>query len=92
MSATEQPTAREQLKDYPLTTVSLAFLTGFATSSGLASAGVTALSVATRNPTVRRVAVVAWPIVRANLSNHVKDSTKSFVRDAFRRASASQKP
>lgn len=81
--------AREQLKNYPLTTVSVAFLTGFATSSGLAGASVSALGVVTRNPTVRRVAVVAWPIVRANLSEHVKDSTKSFVRDAFRRATSS---
>lgn len=81
--------AREQLRNYPLTTVSVAFLAGFATSSGLASASVTALGVVTRNPTVRRVAVVAWPIVRANLSEHVKDSTKSFVRDAFRRQTSS---
>lgn len=81
--------AKEQLKNYPLTTVSVAFLTGFAASSGLASASVTALGVVTRNPTVRRVAVVAWPIVRSNLTTYAKDSTKSFVRDAFRRATSS---
>lgn len=79
--------ATEQLKKYPLTTVSLAFLTGFAASSGLTGATVTALGAMTRNPTVRKVAVIAWPIVRANLSDHMKDRTKSFVRDTMRRAS-----
>lgn len=81
--------AREQLKNYPLTTVSVAFLAGFAASSGIAGASVTALGVVTRNPMVRRVAVVAWPIVRANLSDQMKDNAKSFVRDAFRRATSS---
>lgn len=78
--------ATEQLKNYPLTTISVAFLTGFAASSGLTGATVTALGVMTRNPTVRRVAAVAWPIVRANLSDHMKDRTKSFVRNTVRRS------
>lgn len=78
--------ATEQLKNYPLTTVSIAFLTGFAASSGLTGATVTALGVVTKNPTVRRVAAVAWPIVRSNLSDHMKARTKSFVRDTVRRA------
>lgn len=81
--------ASEQLKNYPLTTISVAFLTGFAASSGLTGATVSALGVMTKSPTVRRVAVVAWPIVRANLSDHMKDRTKNFVRDAFRRGQAS---
>jgi len=77
--------ATEQLKNYPLTTISVAFLTGFAASSGLTGATVSALGVMTKNPTVRRVAAVAWPIVRANLSDHAKDRAKSFVRDTFRK-------
>lgn len=78
--------AREQLKRYPLTTITTAFAAGFATSSGLSAAAVAAAGALGKNPTVRRVALVAWPLVRANLSNHVKQSAKDFVKDAFQSA------
>lgn len=78
--------ARDELRKYPLTTVGAAFLTGFATSSGLSGAAVTATVALSKNPAFRRVAMVAWPLVRANLSDHVKESATGFVKDIFNNA------
>lgn len=80
--------ARDELRKYPLTTIGAAFLAGFATSSGLSSAAVTATVAITKNPAVRRVALVAWPLVRQNLSDHVKESATGFVKDIFRNATS----
>lgn len=80
--------AKDELRKYPLTTVAAAFITGFATSSGLSGAAVTAAVAVTKNPAVRRVALVAWPLVRANLSDHAKENAAGFVKDIFKSATS----
>lgn len=73
----------EQLKDYPLSILTISFLTGFATTSGLSGATVTAVGVMTKNPTVRRVAAVAWPLLRTALGDQLKDSSTGAVKNIY---------
>lgn len=75
--------ATEDLRKFPLTTVTVAFLTGFAASSGLTGATVAAVGAISKNPAVRRVALVAWPIVRSNLTSHARARATGFVKDVF---------
>lgn len=75
--------SNDTLKSIPLTTVTTAFLAGFATGSGLSGAAVTGLGLLTKNEAVRRVAIVAWPLVRSQIGSTVKGSAKSFASDVF---------
>lgn len=76
-------TAHETLKSFPLTTVTSAFFAGFAAGSGMTGAAVTGMGLLTKNAAVRRVAIVAWPLVRRQLSGTMKDGASSFAKDLF---------
>ncbi len=75
----------DQLREYPLSIVAVSFLTGFAVTSGLSGVTVTALGVMSKNPTVKRVAVVAWPILRSALQEQVKNSNPGVAKSVFER-------
>lgn len=74
------------LRDYPLTTVAASFLAGFATGSGVSGAAVAATAALSKNPGVRRVAAVAWPLVRSKLGVQVRENVAGIAKDAFARA------
>lgn len=81
--------AREELKKYPLTLVASSFVGGFAAGSGLHRLAGAAMVKLGRSESARRVAVVAWPLVKQAMKESVREQVVSAVRKATSAASES---
>lgn len=74
--------ARDELKKYPLTLVVSSFVGGFAAGSGLHRVAGAAMVKIGRSESARRVAAVAWPMVKQAMKESVREQVIGVVRKA----------